>query len=248
MRTLSRSTVLSMALMLLGGHAFAQSGAGVPSPQQANGPAAPQTGENPNPPTGAGAPANDDTAHTAPVLWISSVEVVRSTHGPQLDIVRVRGLASTDGWESAELIPLTKGVPADGILDLAFVAEAPGDQTAPSGFPEVEAIFAVEPGHPFKGVRVYGASNRLTLRSFPGFVEAAAAPKDCTTCAGKYFVAKGATAPAGKAEAEVVHEESLPKTLRVVHGGEGMGRLDSDPNRMTIILEDDGRIALAFWD
>src|SRR5271170_3929516 len=53
----------------------------------------------------------DDRSMSAPVLHITSVEVIRSTHMPVLDVVRVRGLTSTSGWEEAELIPLTRGVP-----------------------------------------------------------------------------------------------------------------------------------------
>lgn len=247
MRTLGSSAAFLTALVLLGGAAVAQSSSTATAGAQAPVHAGPesQDASKASPPQQS---SSDDTPHTAPVLWISSIEVLRSTHGPQLDVVRVRGLASTDGWESAELIPLTKGVPYDGVLDLAFVAEAPTDQTAPTGYPEVEAVFAIEPGHPFKGVRVHGATNRLTLKTFPGFVEAAAPPMDCTACTGKYFLSKGGALPTGKTSQDVVREESLPRNLRVVRKNEGMGRLDSDPNRMTIILDDDDRIALAFWD
>jgi hypothetical protein len=247
MRTLGNSAVVFAALVLLGSAAVAQS-----SPKDSDASQQPahttrsiedslKLSQSPGPPA-------EDTAHTAPVLWISSMEVLRSTHSPQLDVVRVRGLASTDGWESTELIPLTKGVPYDGILDLALVAEAPTDQTASTGFAEVEAVFAIEPGHPFKGIRVHGATNRLSLNTLPGFVETATPPIDCTACTGKYFVPKGGALPAGKTAADVVREESLPKTLRVVRNSEGMGRLDSDPNRITIILDDNDRIALVFWD
>src|SRR5580658_4939337 len=53
---------------------------------------------------------------SAPVLHIKSVEIIRSAHAPIIDIIRVRGVASTEGWEEAELIPLSRGIPADGIL------------------------------------------------------------------------------------------------------------------------------------
>ena len=55
--------------------------------------------------------AQDEAPNAAPVFWVSSVEVMRSTHAPQLDVVRVRGLVTTEGWESVELVPLTKGTP-----------------------------------------------------------------------------------------------------------------------------------------
>src|SRR5271169_3172755 len=77
------------------------------------------------------------------VLWVSSVEVLRSTHGPQLDIIRARGLTSTEGWESGELVPFTKGPSSDGMLDLVFVAKAAAEPAPPAGFPEIEAVFTI---------------------------------------------------------------------------------------------------------
>ena len=73
-------------------------------------------------------PSGEDSAEVrAPVLRITSVEVIRSTHGPTLDIIRVRGLASSSGWEEAELVPLTRGTPVDGMLELVLVARAPSE-------------------------------------------------------------------------------------------------------------------------
>ncbi len=174
-------------------------------------------------------------------FWISSVEVLRSTHAPQLDVVRVRGLVSTEGWESAELVPITKGIPSDGVLDLMLVAEAPGDSTVPTSYPEIEAIFAIEPGHPFKGVRVHGAANRVVLKNFPGYTEAGDPPKGCVACSGKLFVARGQSAPAGRAAETVVHEEDLPRNLRIIHENEGIGSLDSDPKPDDDPAEREGR-------
>ena len=77
----------------------------------------------------------------APVFRVISVEVMRSSHGTPLDIIRVRGLASTPGWEEAELVPLTRGVPKDGMLELIFVARAPAEAMEATGFEPVEAIF-----------------------------------------------------------------------------------------------------------
>ena len=95
-------------------------------------------------------PSQDEAPNTAPVFWVTSVEVLRSAHAPQLDVVRVRGLVTTEGWESVQLVPLTKGTPSDGILDLALVAEAPSENSPSTAYPEVEAIFTIEPGHPFR--------------------------------------------------------------------------------------------------
>ena len=45
-------------------------------------------------------PSQDEAPNTAPVFWVTSVEVLRSAHAPQLDVIRVRGLVTTEGWES----------------------------------------------------------------------------------------------------------------------------------------------------
>jgi hypothetical protein len=190
----------------------------------------------------------DDTPHTAPVFWITSVEVIRSTHAPQLDVVRVRGLVPTEGWEAAELVPITKGTPIDGVLDLALVAEAPSDNTDPTSFAEVDAVFAIEPGHPFKGVRVHGSANRVFLNTFPGYAASAAIPKDCVKCTGKLFVAKGQPAPAGRTPDSIIREEDMPRNLRVIRDSEGIGSIDSDPNRLTLMLNEKGEIIMATWD
>jgi hypothetical protein len=233
------------SVCLFGTSAFAQTGSSVPGKGQA----AP-TAQSGAPPEGSGEPEQQEeaTPKTAPVLWVMSVEAMSSTHGPTLDVIRVRGITSTDGWEQAELIPLTKGTPPDGMLDLAFVAQAPTDSTAPSKSPVIEAVFTLEPGHPFKGVRVHGATNRITLKSIPGYAEAPPPPGDCTDCVGKYFVGKGETTPAGVSAGNVIHEESLTKNLHVVKPADGIGKLDSDPNRLTLVIGDDGRIVIAVWD
>jgi hypothetical protein len=201
----------------------------------------------PEPSPGSGLPG-EASSSIAPVMWVSSVETLRSSHGPQLDIIRARGLSSAEGWERGELVPFTEGPSADGMLDLIFVAQAPSSPSAPAGFPEIEAVFTIEPGHPYKGVRVHSATNRVTLKAIPGFAEAPPAPDDCSKCVGKYFLGKGESLPAGVSAADSVREESLPKLLNVVKASDGIGKLDSDPNRLTLVLSDDGRIVIAVWD
>ena len=111
-----------------------------------------------------GTPAPEDRPEVhAPVFRIISVEVLRSTHGGTLDILRVRGLASSSGWEEAELVPLTRGTPADGMLDLVFVARAPSEAMEAQGFEEIEAILPLETSHPYKGVNVHSASDSVSL-------------------------------------------------------------------------------------
>jgi hypothetical protein len=184
----------------------------------------------------------------APVLRIISVEVLRSSHGVPLDIIRVRGLASTAGWEEAELIPLTRGTPKDGMLELVFVARAPAEAMEATGFEPIEAIFPIEASHPYKGVNVHSASESLSLTQLPGYAEAKGGGEDCSKCVGKVFVAKGAAVPAGKAAAEVVKEEQLPAVSRVIRHTDGIPSAESNPNRLTIVVSRDGTIASAIWD
>jgi hypothetical protein len=221
---------------LLGSAALAQSSAA--EPPHAN---APNTGSQ-----GGGADEHPDIV--APVLRIISVEVLRSSHGTPLDIIRVRGLASTPGWEEAELIPLTRGTPKDGILELVFVARAPAEAMEATGFEPIEAIFPIESSHPYKGINVHSASESLSLTQMPGYAENKAGGEDCSKCIGKVFVPKGATMPAGKSAAEVVKEEQLPPISRVIRHSDGIPSADSNPNRLTIVVSKDGTIATAIWD
>lgn len=193
-------------------------------------------------------PESQAEPSTSPVLWVSSVETLSTTHGPQLDIVRVRGLTSTEGWQRGELIPITKGTSLDGMLDLLFVAQAPSESNPTTGFPGIEAVFTIEPGHPYKGVRVHSATNRITVKAIPGYVEAPPPPDDCSKCIGKYFIGKGETPPAGMNAADTIREESLPKMLHVIKASDGVGKIDTDPNRLTLVLGEDGRIVIAVWD
>jgi hypothetical protein len=193
-------------------------------------------------------PAGADQGINAPVLQVTSVEVIRSKHAPEMDIVRVRGLASTSGWEEAELVPLTRGVPADGILELMFVAKAPAQASEAQGYEVIEAIFPLETSHPFKGVNVRSASNSVSVGQLPGFAEGKSAAEDCSHCVGKLLVAKGASAPAGKSAGEIVREEQLPPGSRVVKHTDGIASADSNPNRLTLIVNSEGRIKSAIWD
>ncbi len=107
-------------------------------------------------------------------------------------------------------------------------------------------MFTIEPGHPFKDVRVHGASNRVVLHTLPGYEASTAPPKDCADCQGKLFVAKGQAVPVGTSA--LVFEEELPRNLRVIRESDGIGRFDSDPNRMTLLLNEKSQIIMAVWD
>jgi hypothetical protein len=188
--------------------------------------------------------SNDSETHA--VLRITSVEVMRSTHAPSLDVIRVRGLASSAGWEEAELIPLTRGVPADGILHLILVARPPEAAAEATGYEIVEAIFPLESGHPFKGINVHAATNALSVSSLPGYSESKSALQDCGKCVGKRFISKGGSGSA--ARGELVREEQMPPETRIVRPSDGIPSADSNPNRLTLILDKDDRILTAVWE
>jgi hypothetical protein len=134
------------------------------------------------------------------------------------------------------------------MLELVLVAQAPLEAREATGFEAIEAIFPLEIGHPFKGVNVHSASDSVTLTQLPGYAEGKAVGEDCAKCVGKIFVAKGAAAPAGKSAAEVVKEEQLPPMTRVIKHSDGIPTADSNPNRLTLVLNKEGRITTAIWD
>ncbi len=228
------------SMLLLGGTALAQTST---SAERANG-----QGAAPPQASAASQSAESQSEVRSPVFRVLSVEVIRSTHGTPLDIVRVRGLASTEGWEEAELVPLTRGTPKDGMLELIFVARAPADAMEATGFEPIEAIFPIEGNHPFKGVNVHGAVESVTLTQLPGYAEGKGPGEDCSKCVGKVFVAKGAAVPSGKSAAEVVKEEQLPPLTRVIKHSDGIPSAESNPNRLTLVLSRDGTITSAIWD
>jgi hypothetical protein len=239
----STATVALFALamgLIACGSAFAQTSAPA---ARGNGPAA-----APPPGGSQSQPSESQPEVRAPVLRVLSVEVIRSTHGTPLDIVRVRGLTSSEGWEEAELVPLTRGTPKDGMLELVFVARAPTEAMEATGFEPIEAIFPIESSHPFKGVNVHGAVESVTLTQLPGYAEGKSSGEDCSKCVGKVFVAKGAAVPSGKSAAEVVKEEQLPPLSRVIKHSDGIPSAESNPNRLTLVLSRDGTITSAIWD
>jgi hypothetical protein len=242
------------AVIVAGGLAVAQT-APAPAVPKAQAPAlslAPKaqaavSEQNPGPDqTGSGG-AHDDTTESVPILAVTSVEILHSTHNPDLAVIAARGLTTTDGWQNGTLVPLTSGTPADGVLDLVFVAQAPADASAPGSYGPIQAVLPI-PEMPFKAVRVRSATNTLTLKDLNGYVEAKGPTETCGPCVGKQFVAKGATAPAGVAADDTVHEEDLPANSRILKPTDGISDMRPNPNRLTIVIGEDGRIVDAIWD
>lgn len=239
---MTRSKLLTLAsllaLTLLGAPSQAQQ-------QPAAGARPPSAGDQSGP-----SPALPDQAEGPPwpVMVVTSVEVLRSARAGGVDVVRARGLVTSNAWGEPHLLPITRGQPLDGMLDLIFQANAPNGAAPLGPFMVVEAILPVEPGHPYKGVRVRGSSNAVTLKTLPGYEEVAPPKEDCAKCLGKYFVAKGANPPAGVPADNIVREADLPWPLRIIKPTDGIPSYGFDPNRLTLVLSEDGRIVDGAWD
>ena len=121
--------------------------------------------------------------------------------------------------------------------------EAAADAT---GYEPVEAVFPLGTDHPYKGVNVHGATNAVTVTGLPGYSESKTAPDDCGKCVGKVLVPKGS--PSSSAGKNLVREDQLPPHTRVVRPADGMSATESDPNRLTVVLDKDGRIVTAVWE
>jgi hypothetical protein len=180
-----------------------------------------------------------------PVLYVTSVEIVRTSLDPKLDIVRVTGLTGSQGWSEPQLVPTFAGKPLDDILDLQFIATVPPQSQKAEGFVPIGAIFPLDQGHPFKGVRVRASENAIEVKQLPGSNQAHIAVNDCKDCIGKKFVERG---QAQASQQGVVRQEDLPKVLRWIIPSRGIRGITHNPNRLNLILSDDNTIVEAFWE
>jgi len=181
-----------------------------------------------------------------PISFVATVELLRSKDGR--DFVVARGLVTSKGWSAPNLIPINQGAPIDGVLDLLFEANSPAVPSPLGEFMEVDALLPLGLQHPYKAIRVRSASNALTLKQLPGYAEVKKLKNDCSNCLGKYFVAKGGTAPTGVAADNIVKEEDLLWEVRVIRPNQGIASYTVNPNRLTLVLTEDGRISDAAWD
>ena len=179
------------------------------------------------------------------MLYVTSVEILRTQTQPQLDIVRVTGLAGSQGWSSPELVPTYVGKPLDGILDLQFIATMPLQTETATGFVPVSAVFPLEEGHAFKGVRVRGSENAIEVDQIPGDqkredhrqrLQGLRRQKVCRARAGR-------TGSSG-----VVRQEDLPKILRWIPPTHGIRGITHNPNRLNLLLGADNTIIAAYWE
>jgi len=225
------------------------------APPAAGQPAAPGVPSGPppgNPAYTSQAPSAQapDTAEGAPwpIAFMVSVELLRSRDGR--DIVLARGLVTSTGWTNPRLIPINQGAPIDGVLDLLFEGNAPKSPGhAPLGeFVEVDARLPIGHQHPYRAIRVRSAANALTLKTLPGYVEVKKLKNDCGKCVGKFYVAKGGTPPAGAPADNIVKEEDILWEIRAIKPNQGIPNYTLNPNRLTLVLSEDGRISDAGWD
>jgi hypothetical protein len=221
----------------LSGPAFAQGAqpAGQAAPAQA------QPGQD----QGAAGPAGASRPLEMPVLYVTGIEVLRSAGDPKFDVIHVTGLVSSHGWSSPQLVPFFYGKPADDTLDLQMIAGSPQQSQKAEGFVPISAMFTLEPGHPFKGVRVRAGANALELKQMPGAAKTEVKVNDCKGCIGKKFAEKG-KAPAGAAD--VVREEDLPRGFRTIAPTHGVAGIVHNPNRINLILDANQTIVMAFWE
>jgi hypothetical protein len=180
-----------------------------------------------------------------PVLYITSVEILRASAEPELDVVRVTGLAASEGWSDPQLVPTYAGKPFDGILDLELIATPPDQSENAGGFVRVSAILPLDPSQGFKGVRVRGSENAIAVKQIPGSGQATISVNDCASCVGKKFVPEGNSL---QSQQGAIRQMDLPKLLRVVKASDGIRGTEQDPNRLTLILDDDNTILEAFWE
>ena len=113
---------------------------------------------------------------------------------------------------------------------------------------EIDALLPLGHQHPYKAIRVRSAANALTLKTLPGYAEVKKLKNDCGKCLGKFFVAKGGTPPAGVPADNIVKEEDILWEIRVIKPNQGIPNYTLNPNRLTLVLSEDGRISDAGWD
>jgi hypothetical protein len=207
-------------------------------------------------PEGAPPPAEADQGSVAgpsgatrplqmPILYVTGIEVLEGKLDPKTTIVRVSGLTSSQGWSSPELVPFYYGKPLDGVLDLQFLATSPEQSQKVTGFQPVAATFPIAAGETFKGIRVRAGANALQLNQLPGTAQTTIKAIDCTTCIGKKFAAKGTAAPGTP---DTIRAEELPRGFRTIVPSHGVAGIIHNPNRLNLILDDNNRIVMVFWE
>ena len=232
--TLRGAAATATVLVSLCGLALAQA-----QPQaQPGGTAEPYAGGDQS----AAGPAGASRPLEVPLLYVTGIEVIRTSLEPKVMEVRVTGLASSEGWSLPELVPFYYGKPLDDTLDLQFIATSPQQSQKAEGFVPISAIFTVDAGLPFKAVRVRAAANALEVKQIPGVEKAEIKADDGKDLVGKKYVEKGPAATG------VVTGAEVPRGFRTIMPTHGVAGNTHNPNRLNLILDDKGVITMAFWE
>jgi len=247
-KTLRWLGVLAIGAAMQGGLAGLALAQGAPSSEptaNASGPAQGYGGGAPDQAANVAAPTETEPATELPVLYVTGVEILRTSTEPQLDIVRVTGLTGAQGWSSPELVPTFIGKPLDGILDLQFIATMPLQTEQATGFVPISAVFTLEEGHVFKGVRVRSSENAIEVDQIPGSKVEKITVNGCGDCVGKKFAERGQSPPGAPG---TIRQEDLPKVLRWIIPTRGIRGITHDPNRLNLMLGADNTIIAAYWE
>ena len=95
---------------------------------------------------GAAGPAGATRPPEVPLLYVTGIEVTQESLEPKVMLIRVTGLASSEGWSAPQLIPFYYGKPLDDTLDLQFIATSPQQSQKAEGFVPISAMFTVDAG------------------------------------------------------------------------------------------------------
>lgn len=191
---------------------------------------------------GAAGPAGASRPLEMPLLYVTGIEVLQTSIEPKLDVIRVTGLVSSQGWSNPTLVPFYYGKPTDSVLDLQFIATSPQQSQKADGFVPVSAIFTIDDITAYKGIRVRAGANALELKQLPGKVETTVKATSGKDIIGKKYAEKG---PAGP---DSVTDSELPRGFRTITPTHGVAGIVHNPNRLNLILDADHKITMAFWE
>lgn len=106
------------------------------------------------------------------VMKVERVSLALAKSKPPKTIVQADGRVPSSGWSNPELAPWYYiAPPADGVLDMDFVADPPSGYVLPYLAP-IHASIVIDrdpadfwgKGKPLTGVRVHGATNKVTTK------------------------------------------------------------------------------------
>jgi hypothetical protein len=88
----------------------------------------------------------------------------------------------------------------------------------------------------------------VLLPGLQGVAEVKPPQDPCDQCVGRYLVPQGGAAPSGVPTSETLQEKDLPPYARIIRATDGIAEMSHNPNRLTIMVSEDGRIVSASWE